>query len=124
VALAFMVSIFPANALEEDSLPRAIWSTAQIILGLLMILAAQVWALALLAPEDDRLHFKDAIFAGRLWVLTVKRLPETRAQVYLGSWGLATMLAAILCIGGLAHWLNYLPKSSNQTAAIKVEAKQ
>ena len=33
----------------------------------------------------------------------------TRHTIYLGAWGLAAILAANIFIGGLLHWLTYLP---------------
>jgi hypothetical protein len=105
------ISLPPAASLEVGSLQRALWSTAEIVLGVLMVLAAQTWSLCFLAPGEDSLHFKDAILPGRLWALTVSKLPQTCGQVWLAGWGLTCILSGIFIVGGLAHWFSYLPKT-------------
>lgn len=107
--LVVLMSLPAMLTLPEGMLSRCLWSTVQIIVGVLMILAAQFWALMELADSDDRLGAKDGIISGRLWVLTLARLPETRKQVWLAAWGLAAILAALFLIGGLSHWFTYLP---------------
>jgi hypothetical protein len=96
---------------------RAAWCTGQIGLGLVLILVAQIWALIVIAPDDEKLGNRDAIMPGRLWVLTTRRLPRTCRQVWLGAWGLAAILAALFVVGGLAHWMTYLPGSNPKAAA-------
>jgi hypothetical protein len=108
-----MASFVPGVLLPNPSLPRAAWCTAQIILGLLVIIGAQVWAVFVLAPEDERLGNRDILMPGRLWVLVFRHLPRTIRHVWLGSWGLALVLSALLVVGGLSHWLTYLPKGSH-----------
>ena len=76
----------------------------------MLIISAQTSALCQLAPNDDRLGFKDAIFPGRLWALVCQRLPEMRVHLWAASWGLTCILAGTLIVGGLGHWLTYLPK--------------
>jgi hypothetical protein len=113
--------------LESSPLARAICSTLEIALGVITIIAAQIWALCLLAPNDDKLHFKDAILPGRLWGQTLGKLPEMRVQVWLVGWGLAAILSAVLVTGGLGHWLTYLPKKAppavEQTTAVEQPAE-
>ena len=77
----------PALKLPPSGLLRALWSTGQIVTGMLMILVAQIWLLILMAPDDDKLGNKDVILSGRLWALAARRLPGTRAQFWLASWG-------------------------------------
>jgi len=106
-----MLSLVGNLVLPMASLPRAVWSTVQILLGLLGLFGAQVWALFLIAPDDDKVGAKDAIISGRLWGLTFNRLPETRRQVWLGGWSLAAMLLGVFVVGGLGYWTQfYNPK--------------
>jgi len=119
IGVVVVANLPPAKALAENSLTRAVFATAEMGVGLLMIVAAQIWALFVLAPGDDKLGFKDAILPGRLWGMTLKRLPAMRGQVWLASWGISCILAAVLIIGGLAHWLDYLPKKANSPAAVE-----
>jgi hypothetical protein len=112
-------SFVPATLLPKTGLMRALWATAQLAAGLVLILAAQIWSLIMLAPDDEKLGNKDAILSARLWLLTCQRLPRTCRQVWLGTWGLAAILAAVFVIGGLSHWLNYLPRSDAKGPTVK-----
>jgi hypothetical protein len=111
VVFVVLINVPPSLFLTPDTLTRAVWSTVGVVLGVVMILAAQFWALMTIAPEDDNLGIKDLLVSGRLWVLTCKRLPKTSGQVWLGAWGLTAILSAVLLVGDLEHWLRYLPKS-------------
>ena len=104
------VNLPPAYLLADGTLGRALWTSIEICFGLGLIIGAQTWALCLLAPNDDRLGFKDAIFPGRLWVLAAEQLPRTRGQFWMAGWGLACILSAFFIVGGLGHWFTYLPK--------------
>ena len=59
--------------------------------------------------EDSTLSFWDAVFPFRLYGMLGKRLPNTRHSLYLGIWGAAAIISAVIFIGGLGHWVNYLP---------------
>jgi hypothetical protein len=37
----------------------------------------------------------------------------------MATWGLAAVLSAIFVVGGLTHWLNYLPKSDANKVSVK-----
>jgi hypothetical protein len=102
-----VISTVTTFLLPANSLIRALWSTVQLALGLIGLIAAQAWALIVIAPEDDGLGAKDLVFASRLWNLTLKRLPETRRQVWLGAWSVSGMLAALFLIGGLSYWYQF-----------------
>jgi hypothetical protein len=116
VLLAGMVAIVgasfvPGTRLPRTGLVRATWATVQLAAGLLMIFAAQVWALLVLAPDDERLGNRDAILPARLWAQIFRKLPRTFRQVQMGAWGLAAVLSAVLIVGGFSHWLTYLPRA-------------
>ncbi|HYT88928.1 MAG TPA: hypothetical protein VEL76_09480, partial [Gemmataceae bacterium] len=124
VGVIAVFSLPPRVSLPEEGLPRCLWSTIQLGIGILMILAAQLWALLVLADTDERLSYKDAIFSGRLWGLTLWKLPATRQQLWLGAWGIAAILSALFLIGGLSHWFTYLPRSATaEPAAVEQETK-
>jgi hypothetical protein len=110
VCVVFAVNMLLAGSLADKPMQRAVCSTVEIVLGVLLILVGQTWALCVLAPHDDRLHFKDAIIPGRLWGMTLKKLPRTQGQVWLLGWGLACILASVLIVGGQTYWLNHLPQ--------------
>jgi hypothetical protein len=98
------------SLLADEGLPRALWSTMQVAVGFVMIFSAQFWSLVLFAPTDGTLHFKDAIVPGRLWAMTMQKLPRTRGQVWLASWGLACILSGIILVGGLGYWVTCIAK--------------
>jgi hypothetical protein len=113
VAVA-LFSLPPALALPDNSPSRCWWTTGQAVLGLLMILTAQAWAVMVLADKDDRLSTKDVFVSARLWALAVRYLPDTRRQLWLTVWGLTTVLSALFLIGGLDHWFTYLPRGTGR----------
>ena len=92
-------------------LHRALWATIQAALGILVMFLGQFFGLLRIAPEEATLHFFDAIVPFRLYGLVCKRLPQMAIVLCIGSWGLTLTLSGLLLIGGLGHWLKYLPKS-------------
>jgi hypothetical protein len=107
------VSQVPARCLAPNSFERAVWTTGQIGLGILLILAGQLIALVQLAPHDEKLSFKDMFVPFNLWGQVLKRLPALRVPLWLGGWGLVMSLSAGIFIGGLSHWMTYLPGQKN-----------
>jgi hypothetical protein len=92
-------------------LQRAAWTSIQILVGLAILFAGQCYALITIAPGDETLHFTDAIVPLRLYALVIKGLPKTCLALWICSWGVTLVLSALICVGGLGHWVNYLPKS-------------
>ena len=118
-----VLSVAANCVLPDDSLPRALWCSIQLGIGLLGLLAAQIWTFVILAPETDHLSTKDLILSARLWSLTCRRLPESQRQVWLGGWSAATMLAAIFLVGGYSYWYQfYKPKKLADTSLIQAIA--
>ncbi|MCI0459990.1 MAG: hypothetical protein L0Z62_23815 [Gemmataceae bacterium] len=113
VGAIVLLSLLPNQLFADSPLGRCLWCTCQLAVGVIFVLAAQSWAVMVLADSDERLSGKDAIFSGRLWVLAVRKLPATQRQFCLGLWGLTTILCAFFLVGGLTHWLTYLPRSAN-----------
>jgi hypothetical protein len=95
---------------------QAFLSTAQIIVGLTAILAAEVWGLVLIAHQDAKLSQRDLFVPTKLWAQIFARLPEMRHQVWLGGWGATAVLSGAFLIGGLGYWMDlYAPrKGANQ----------
>jgi hypothetical protein len=106
-----VLSLIAHLLLPVDSLARALWSTLELVLGLLALFAAQVWSLIVLAPRDDGLSARDLVLSVRLWGLTFRKLPEMRRQVWVGGWGVAAALCSVLIVGGFSYWYQfYKPK--------------
>jgi hypothetical protein len=105
------LSVAANLSMPANSLQRALWSTGELVLGLIGLLAAHVWALVLLAPYDEQLTGKDIVIFSRLWSLTLRRLPDMRKQVWLGGWSISAMVCALLVVGGFSYWYQfYNPK--------------
>ena len=105
-----LFSLLPAWQLRPRSrLERALWTTGQIGAGLAMIFVAQFIAVVRIAPEDEKISFKDVVIPFRLWSLVCKRLPRTRLMPGSAAGGLTLIVCALLLIGGLPYWMNYLP---------------
>jgi len=109
-------TFIPGLQLPRTGLLRAAWCTVQLVVGLVLVFAAQIWALLQLAHQDEKLGNRDAFMPVRLWVLTFRHLPHTWRQVCLAAWGVALFVAALLIVGGLGHWWTYLPKRPNTPA--------
>jgi len=104
-------------------LPRALFVTLETVIGLLALLGAQIWALLVIAPDDDKLGPKDAVISARLWSLTFARLPEMRRQVWLGGWAAAAVLSAVFIVGGFDYWYQfYKPKRIAQKSLLAAVA--
>jgi hypothetical protein len=99
------MSVVVGYSFPVDSRARALYTTAALIVGVIGTFAGQFWALFQVTPHEEGLGFFDAIYAPRLWRLTVKYLPATRKPVCLGTWSLVGLLSALLVVGGLGYWL-------------------
>lgn len=127
VTLAGVIIVAGATFLCErylkfTPLQRASLTTVQIVVGVAMMFLGQFIGLLRIAPEDSTLSFKDALFPFRLYSLVMKRLPSTRHTLYLGVWGAAVIIAANLFIGGLGHWITYLPGAQKNSGIPKVKS--
>jgi hypothetical protein len=113
VVLALAVD---ARLPSDSPRTRAIWSTAQIIVSVVVLVIAQLWALVQLAPRDDRLGMWDAIIPFKLWNIGLKELPRTRGPVFMAAWALTLLCTAIFVIGGLSYWLPKKPGEKKASA--------
>lgn len=95
-------------------LDRALVTTVASAVGLLLMLLGQFVGLMRIAPEDPSLTFKDVVFPFRLYGIIFKRLPSTQFTLYLGVWALALIISVNVCVGGVGHWLTYLPKTQQK----------
>jgi hypothetical protein len=92
---------------------RAVVATVGILGGLACMLVGQFIALIRIAPEDATLGFRDALLPFRLYPLLCARLPRLQGSLYMGVWGAAAILTGLLLVGGVSHWLIYLPGHPN-----------
>ena len=97
--------------LRLTPLSRAVLTTGQILASVAILLAVQFVALMKIAPEDSSLTFKDAVFPFRLYGLIFKRLPAMSFAVFVAIWCISAIISVNIFVGGLGHWLTYLPDS-------------
>ncbi len=112
VVVIALLSLAADFMLEEDCLERAIYTTAQIGVGFLMVLGAQIWAGVWVGiATEEEVGPKDFILPFRLWAIAIGCLPRSRKPVTLAVWGVAIMVCAVVLVGGLDFWWEvYNPK--------------
>jgi hypothetical protein len=103
--------------LPPDSWGRAVWTTAQIIVGLVGLLLAQVAVCSLLGLQRDAPGLLDLLMPDRVWRVAIRRLPVTRWPVCFAAWGLGLVAFALLLVGGLTYWL---PKKGETKRTVHV----
>jgi hypothetical protein len=120
------LSLIADYNLPENSRVRAIWSTLEVVGGLLAFLIAGVAATTRFGPMHESLGLMDMLLPDRVWVLAIKRLPATRWHVCTGAWSATAVLCGILCVGGLTYWLpskKSPPKPANVPFATRTKDK-
>ncbi|HEX3314830.1 MAG TPA: hypothetical protein VHR72_08070 [Gemmataceae bacterium] len=118
IAQGVGLSIVAGHELPEGAnLSRAAWCTGQIGAGLLLMFFAQCWLLLQIAPEVATLSFKDAVMPFKLWPLAMKRLPKNQLSLWAASFGATILIGAFVWVGGLEHWLTYLPAAKGAAPA-------
>jgi hypothetical protein len=120
------LSLIADHYLPENSRVRAIWSTIEVVGGLLAFLIAGVVASTRFGPMHESLGLTDMLLPDRVWVLAIKRLPATRWHVCTGAWSAMAVLCGIFCVGGLTYWLpskKSPPKPANVPFAARTKDK-
>jgi hypothetical protein len=87
------------------------------VLSLIGLVAAQLWAMMLVGAQEEGLGAKDVILGGKLWRATLRRLPATRRPVWLGAWCLTALVCGGAVIGGFNYWLDALRAEKLRRAA-------
>ncbi len=98
-------SVAVDSLLPEECLARALCSAIQMVLSVVGLIAAQLWAVLLVGADEDGLGAKDVILPGRLWRAAFQRLPATRKPVWLGAWCLTALVCGVAVVGGFNYWL-------------------
>jgi hypothetical protein len=110
-------SFLADHRLPEKGRMRATWSTIQVLAGLGVFLITGVVASGRLGTAGQTLSLTDLLLPDRLWVLALKRLPDTRWHICVGAWSLTAILAGIICVGGLTYWLPTKTKKKSPAIA-------
>jgi hypothetical protein len=117
MAVVGLASVAAGLKLPPNSLPRAVWTTVQVGVGVISLLLAQVSVCGLLGLQREGIGLLDLLFPDKIWRMAFRRLPETRWQVCWGAWSLALVGFALLFINGLTYWL---PKKGALKAKVHV----
>ncbi len=115
VVLIAVVSGLADYQLPEKSRPRALWSTFQVLGGVLLCWITGLVVAIQLKTTREPLALTDLLFPDRLWSQAIKNLPTTRWHVCLGTWGILAAVCGIFWPGGLTYWL----PAKGQVRAVK-----
>ncbi len=113
IVLVTLAALAGGRYLTLSPFARAALSGGSIVVGVALMFIGQLIALVKIAPEDSSVTILDAVFPFRLYGLILKRLPNTSFAIYLAAWSLAAIMATNIFIGGIGHWLTYLPGGPN-----------
>ena len=102
VAAVLPICLAADRELPAGSPQRAVWGAAQFGLGLLALVAGQVWALLFLRRHQEAVEALDLLSPFKLWSLAFRWLPQTSGALALASGGLTAVLASLLWIGDLS----------------------
>jgi hypothetical protein len=103
VAVLFVISL-AARFMVPTGLPRAIWTYAQFIIGVMVLIAAHIACYMFAIMVNDTLSFIDIILKPFvIWKATLDELPKTIKRVSLGAWGLTAAIFAALVVGGVSY---------------------
>jgi hypothetical protein len=104
--LAVGLGSLDANLLlPPDSWARAVWTTAQVVTGVVGMLLAHVSVVCFLGLQHDAPGLWDLVMPDRVWKRAIKRLPLTKGQVCAAAWSLALVVCGLVFVGGLTYWL-------------------
>jgi hypothetical protein len=104
--------------LPEKSRVRAIWSTLQVLTGIIVFLSAGVAATFRFPVAYQSPGLWDLLCPDRLWVRAIQSLPATRWHICTASWAVMSVLCGILLVGGLTYWLPSKPNPKH--GAVKI----
>jgi hypothetical protein len=104
VALVATGSVIADYRLPEECLARALWSAIQMMLSVIGLIAAQLWAVMLVGAREDGLGARDVFLPGRVWRAAFRRLPTTRKPVWLGMWSATALVCGAAVVGGFNYW--------------------
>jgi hypothetical protein len=103
VAVLLAVSL-AARFLVPEGPPRAIWTYAQFIIGVIAFIAAHVACYMFAIMVNDSLSFIDIMLKPVvIWKATIDELPKTLKRVALGGWGVTAAVFAALVVGGVRY---------------------
>jgi hypothetical protein len=120
IALVASVSVAADYLLPEDCLARALWGALQMVMGVVGLITAQCWVLAMFGSKEEGIGARDIFLPGRVWRAAFRRLPATRKAVWLGGWSLTGLICGAAVIGGYNYWLQVIQERRVQRLAARL----
>jgi hypothetical protein len=117
VAVVGLMSVNAGLLLPRASRQRAVWTTTQVVVGLVGLLLAQVAVCSWLGEQRNGPTLWDLLMPDRVWRVAIRRLPETRWAVCGAAWCVTLVVCALALVGGLTYWL---PKKGETRATVHV----
>ncbi len=99
------VSFYADYKLADKPRERAVWSTNQVLGGLLLWWMAGLLVAFRIETSHEPLGLTDVLFPDRLWRLAIRNLPVTRWHVCIGTWAAMAAVCGLFWPGGLTYWL-------------------
>ncbi len=99
--LVVVVTVFARREVSAHSAVLTWWGGVQFVAGVLLLIAAHVWALLRVAHDDEGIGPFDFVpYSPRIWRLVFRRLPATSWQILLAGWGFL-LTGSALALGGI-----------------------
>jgi ATP dependent DNA ligase C terminal region len=105
VAVVAGASVAVDYLLPEECLARALCSALLMMLSVIGLIVAQLWAVLFVGASEEGLGAKDVILPGKVWRAAFRHLPATRKPVWMGMWYLTALICGVAVIGGFNYWL-------------------
>ncbi len=101
ILVLLLVSVYARVLIPTGSSIHRIWGCTQLGIGFLAFAATHIVAYVLSMMDSDNFNLLDIFLRPiAVWGSIISRLPGTEALVYVGGWGLAASLLAVLVVGG------------------------
>jgi hypothetical protein len=101
VAIA-AVSLLGRLITPPNSWARTNWSVAELLIGAGLLLAGHGWSYMVTIMKSAQTGLLDFVMKPfTIWSVTFQQLPKSARRVWLGGWGIATMVCAMTIVGGL-----------------------
>jgi hypothetical protein len=99
------VSLTVGFILPHESIDRVRWSLGQLLFGVVVVVAAHLWAMRQVPAVEVRGRSRGTYSLVELWRSAASRMPATRWPINLLSWGVSLIVCALLVIGGFSWWV-------------------
>ncbi|HVW03198.1 MAG TPA: hypothetical protein VHB77_22745 [Planctomycetaceae bacterium] len=123
------VSLVGRLITPPNSWARTNWAVAELMIGAGLLLGGHGWSFMVTVMKSAQAGLLDFLLKPiTIWSVTFQQLPRSARRVWLGGWGLATMLCAMTIVGGLRYsaifddWGFRKPAEKNLAKAVMEKA--